>query len=554
MLTNNLSILSPLCQIAEYVPQRLPQFKGNPLIEALPKSVSDEELFEMLTVHPPFAVEQREWETYERMHMLVELKNFMVPLSRHIECCRSIDSLHRGGYVGRAPLTPGHTQITQAIHGLQTAKKSFTQAAQTHTPQLSTSLIGISGMGKTTLIKRWFSRIAPVIHHPDLHVYQVPYLHIEMPSDGASIKGLAHAILQKLDELIPGANYYEDYAIKGRPGADTLMRSVARLMHRHYVGILVCDEVQNLTNSRKGQQTVMTELVSACNDLKVPILFIGTTKANKILSLDFRQARRSCGHGISSWERLPASVPEGEVNEWKEFIEVLWNFQWVRHPVPLSPDLLDVMYRYSQGIIDVAITLFASAQARAMLDGSETITPEIIAKVFMEELKPLNRPIDALHFGDFEAVAKFDDISSQCNLSGIIDSMALRARSKSSPLYRVTSEDPSYEIRIAAGLVAMGFGPEESERAAKGTVVNNQKLTLIEGSKRAMAQLSTPSKVAKPKNKADRVPSHEHESYDSRPGDFRRAISAAHQSGMPILHEMKRLHLVRPLSELLELA
>ena len=88
MLTNNLSILSPLCQTAEYVPQRVPQFKGNPLIEALPKSVTDEELFEMLTVHPPFDVKQRQWETYERVHMLVELKNFMVPLSRHIECCR----------------------------------------------------------------------------------------------------------------------------------------------------------------------------------------------------------------------------------------------------------------------------------------------------------------------------------------------------------------------------------------------------------------------------------------------------------------------------------
>lgn len=508
----------------------------------------------MLTVHPPFAVEQREWETYERMHMLVELKNFMVPLSRHIECCRSIDSLHRGGYVGRAPLTPEHTKITQGIHGLQTAKKTFTQAANTHTPQLSTSLIGISGMGKTTLIKRWFSRIAPVIHHPDLHVYQVPYLHIEMPSDGASIKGLAHAILQKLDELIPGANYYEDYAIKGRPGADTLMRSVARLMHRHYVGILVCDEVQNLANSRKGQQTVMTELVSACNDLKVPILFIGTTKANKILSLDFRQARRSCGHGISSWERLPSSVPEGHVNEWKEFIEVLWNFQWVRNPVALSEPLLTAMYRFSQGIIDVAITLFASAQARAMLDGSETITTTLIAKVFMEELGPLHKPIDALHFGDFEAVAQFDDISSECNLSGIIDKMALRAQSKASALYRVTSEDPSYETRIAAGLVAMGFGPEEAASAAQSTVVKNQKMTLIEGSKKAMALLSVPSKVPKARVNSKDAAHEETDSFDARPGDFRRAISAARESGEPILHEMKRLHLVRPLTELLELA
>jgi len=78
-------------------------------------------------------------------------------------------------------------------------------------------------VGKTTLVKRWCAHIDEVIYHPDLHVYQVPYLHVEMPSDGSSIKGLAHGILQRLDQLIPGANYYHDYAIKGRPGADTLI-------------------------------------------------------------------------------------------------------------------------------------------------------------------------------------------------------------------------------------------------------------------------------------------------------------------------------------------
>lgn len=553
MRTNNLSLLSPYCQTAKYKTQRPPQFQGNPLIEALPETMSDEELFEMLTKKPPFEIAQRDWETHERMHMLVELKNFNIPLSRHIECCRSLDAIHRGGYVGRAPLTPEHTKITQKIHDLQTAKKTFSQAAKTHTPQLSTSLIGISGMGKTSLIKRWCAQIAPVIHHPKLHVYQVPYLHIEMPSDGSSIKGLAHGILQKLDELIPGANYYEDYAIRGRPGADTLMRSVARIMHRHYVGILICDEVQNLANSRKGQQTVMTELVSACNDLRVPILFIGTTKANKILSLDFRQARRSCGHGISTWERLPSVVPEGEINEWKEFVQILWEFQWVRKPVTLTEHLLAVMYRFSQGIIDVAITLFASAQARAMLDGSETITPELISKVFTDELGPLHIPIDALHFGDFEAVAQFDDISSECNLSGIISNMTLRARSKASPLYKVTSDDPSYTSRIASSLVAMGFGPEEATSVAQETVVRNQKLTLIEGSKKAMEMLTVPSKIPKSQTKLSEPTSRDEQSFNDRPGDFRRAIGAARKSGAPILHEMKRLNLIKPLTELLEI-
>jgi hypothetical protein len=550
MTANNLHILSPNCVVASYTPQRIPQFVGNKLIEALPPSMSDDELFASLSLAPPFAPEQREWEMYERMYMLKELKNFMVPLSKHFELGRALDTMIRSGYVGRAPRTPEHNGIYKSIHENEKAKRSFSQAAHTHTPQLSTALIGLSGMGKTTLVKRWCAHIDEVIYHPELHVYQVPYLHIEMPSDGSSVKGLAHGILQRMDQLIPGANYYQDYAIKGRPGADTLMRSVARVMNRHFVGILICDEVQNLANSRKGQQTVMTELVSACNDLKVPILFIGTTKAMKVLSLDFRQARRSCGHGVTPWERLSAEVAPGEINEWHEFVSVLWQYQWVQNPSALTEQHLATMYRFSQGIIDVAITLFASAQARAMLDGTETITTGLIQKVYVEELGPLHRAIDALHYNDIEAIAQFDDISAGIELSTLIDSMSRKAQSKASPLYRVTSDDATYTSRISSGLVAMGYGEEEAVAAAESTVKPNQRLTLIEGAKKAMTALTSPEKVPnsnKPRH-AIEIPS-----YDHRPKDYRRAISAAKQAGGPVLEHLKALQLVRPLTELLEL-
>lgn len=550
MITNNLNTLSPNCVVAKYTAQRIPQFMGNKLVEALPPSMSDDELFAALSLSPPFAADQREWPTHERMYMLKELKNFMVPLSKHFELGRALDTMIRSGYVGRAPRTLAHNDIYKGIHENEKAKRSFAQSASTHTPQLSTSLIGISGMGKTTLVKRWCAHIDEVIYHPELHVYQVPYLHIEMPSDGSSVKGLAHGVLQKLDQLIPGANYYEDYAIKGRPGADTLMRSVARVMNRHFVGILICDEVQNLANSRKGQQTVMTELVSACNDLKVPILFIGTTKATKVLSLDFRQARRSCGHGVTPWERLPSHAEPGQIDEWQEFVQVLWQNQWVKKPVELTEHLLMTMYRFSQGIIDVAITLFASAQARAMLDGSETITAELIQQVFIEELGPLHKAIDALHRNDIEAIALFDDIGAGMELSGIIDGMSRKALSKSSPLYQVTSDDTTYVPRISAGLVAVGFGEEEAIAAAQATVKPNQRLNLIQGTKQAIASLTVPTKLSKSKGN---TAGYDVVSYEDRPGDYRRALDAAKRDGAPVLQHMRALRLVQPLHELLEL-
>ena len=551
MDTNNLKLLSPNCALANYSLQRIPQFKGNPLIEALPPAMSDEELLRALTLLPDFHVEQREWPMHERMFMLKELQNFMVPFSRHIELARSIDSLIRSGYVGRAPRTPAHTHIYQNIHDNEIKGVSFSQSSRTHTPQLSTSLIGLSGMGKTTLVKRWVAHLAEVIYHPETHTYQVPYLHIDMPSDGSSIKGLAHGILQKLDQLIPGADYYQEYAIRGRPGAETLMRSVARIMHRHCVGILICDEIQNLANAKKGGQTVMTELVSACNELQVPILFIGTNKASKVLSLDLRQARRSSGHSIRIWDRFPSCVEPGQVDEWREFVQILWKLQWVKNPVELTEQMLTSMYRYSQGIIDIAIKLFASTQARAMLDGSEKISPELIADVYRKELTLLHRPIEALHNGDMEALSEFDDIAPSSSLTGLMEEMSLKLKSQASPLYSIKSTDPTYSTRIAAGLKVMGFSEDDALIAAQNTTNSSQNLTLLEGAKKAINDLTMPTKSPRAKIQKNNAPNIKQTALPSL--DYRNAINAAKNSKNLVLQELKNLQLVRPLVDLLEL-
>jgi hypothetical protein len=550
MVTNNLPLLDPDCVQATYTVQRIPQFKGNPLIEALPPSMSDEELLDALTLLPEFDVEQRSWATHDRMHMLESLQNFMVPLSKHVELARALDSMVRAGYVGRAPRTPGHAQIFKSIYEKQKAGVSFRQAATTLSPQLSTALIGLSGMGKTTTVKRWCAHLPKVIYHPALHIYQIPCLHVEMPSDGKSVIGLAHGILQKIDELIPGANYYQEFAIRGRPGSDTLMRSVARVMNMHLVGMLVCDEVQNLENSQKGAQVVMTELVSACNDLHVPILFIGTNKAAKLLSLDLRQARRASGHGISPWDRFPAQSAPGELNEWREFIEVLWKNQWVRKPVDLNERFLGVMYHFSQGVIDIAIKLFASCQARAMLDGSECITPEIIADVAYKELKLLHPMLDALRNDNIEALAAFDDIAP-IGLANILGGIQRKLQSKGSALYRVKSGDPTYLPRIAASLIATGFGAEESMAAAESTIQPNQSLTVIQGTKAALSLLTTPAKVPRAKSA---IGDEAVQDFSSRPSDYRRAIHAANENQTEILVELKNLGMAIPLDELLELA
>jgi len=543
--------MNPFAVTARYTPQRLPQFKGNPLIEALPPSMGGAELAQALSLLPDFDPEQRSWELHERIAMLGTLQNFMVPLRAHVELGLALDSMLRSGYVGRAPHTPGHAAVMQQLYEQRHAGKVFSQSANTRTPQISTSLIGLSGMGKTTTVQRWCANLDRVIFHPEYNLHQIPFLHVEMPSDGSSIKGLAHAILQQVDELLPGSNYYELYSGRGRTGADSLMRCVAMVMHHHCVGMLICDEVQNLANAKKGGQTVMTELVSACNDLRVPILFIGTNKAAQVLGMDFRQARRGSGHGLAVWDRLypgDASVR----TEWDVFLQILWKFQWVRHPVPLDPHFAHVMYEASQGVLDLAIKIFASAQAHAMLDGTEALTPALIEKVFDEQFQLMHPMVEALRSGRPDALCAFDDIAP-LNLEQHLEAAQRKVALATSPLFTVTATDERFAPCLATGLAAMGVDAAQALDVAQGVAQKDEQATLFEGMRSAVDELAKP-KPARARRKGGKALLPEPvDRYDACPEDYRRAIAYADAEGCSVLSKLREFGMAPDLEEILSL-
>lgn len=528
----------------------MPQFKGNPLVEALPPTMTDDGLWEALTLMPDYDAAQRDWPTSERLMMVSTLQNFMVPMLRHTELCRALDAMLRGGYVGRAPRTAGHSAIFQSLYQKQMAGQSFAQTANSRTPQISTALIGLSGMGKTTTVQRWCAHLPKVIFHPEYNLYQIPVLHVEMPSDGSSIKGLAHGILQKVDELIPGANYYDMYAQRGRTGADTLMRGVARVMNLHLVGLLICDEVQNLANSKKGSQTVMTELVSAANDLKVPILFIGTNKAAKVLGTDFRQSRRASGHGIAPWDRLLPGTAR-DPSEWDVFLDILWQFQWVTKPVKLDPLLSRYMFDCSQGVIDLAIKLFAAAQARAMLDGSETLTPELLLDIYNKEFQLMHPMVDALREDNYEILSQYDDIAP-LNIQQYLETAQRKLSMLKSPLFSVKASDETFAPRLSAGLQAMGVDAPQAARLADDVASASPDANLAQGIKEAAAALTKPRPV-KSKGNSKVVVALPVDRFDDRPKDYRRAIAHAKANNVTVLRQLKDFGMAPLLEDILEL-
>lgn len=549
------SKLSPLCVDAVYKPSRLPHYAGNPLIEALPAALEPDEVLQLLSVSPPFQAEQRAWTTAERIQMLKTLAGFLTPLVRHLPLFARLDSLLRSGLVGRQPGTPEYAQRQQRIYeGRQNGQWADWATDELDELQEAMLLMGVSGMGKSRLLKLWARTLPRVIYHPEFNTYQIPVLHLEMPSNGASVAGLCNGIFRAVDKLVPGCNYLENYALKGKPSVETLIQRAAGVLNRHCVGIVIGDEIQNLVNAGKAKQVVMTELVSLSNVLNLPLVFLGTNKAASLFGLDFRESRRVSGFGGEHWDRLDEGTfcvnSEETTSEWQGFVSVLWQYQWTRQPVELTAKLSSLLYWCSQGVIDTAIKLFVAAQARAMLDGTETVTVELLQDVYDREFQLLHPMMDALRSDDYEALAKFDDIRP-ISMNSLLDSMNRRGTAATSQAYAMKPTTEGFVAQVATALMAAGFQATESVAAADEVGKEGKARNLLHAIELATAKLKPPKRTSGSKSSKGKQVAEEVVDYSERPQDYRYAMQLAKEAGTPVLEQLRAQGAVRPVAELL---
>ena len=82
-----------------YHKQEIPNYKGNPLIEALIPMLKEEEIGPLLRYDPGYDEQYRQWEPELRLHLIVDALRFVEPLSNHLALAQLLDCLLRSGYV-----------------------------------------------------------------------------------------------------------------------------------------------------------------------------------------------------------------------------------------------------------------------------------------------------------------------------------------------------------------------------------------------------------------------------------------------------------------------
>lgn len=364
---------------ARYIEQDLPEYKGNMLIEALPPIYSTIQVIEKLRKDPIYNVQEREKSIEYRVQAISRLENYLYPIPKHLLIERQLSVVIRRGYALKHVLTPQfikklnfNSRVINNKWVEDKISKMQCISSNSDAPTPGFSVIGISGGGKSTALNNILSLYPQCIIHTEYDnlkflFKQLVYIKIDCTHNG-NIKGICRKFFSEVDKVL-GTDYLKKYGDRSRHSIDDMIARMAHIAQIHALGTLVIDEIQHLADARNGAEEVLNFLVTLENELKIPIIYVGTYKAiKKVLSKDFRQGRRASGMGEIEWNRMAND------KYFERFMKNLWKYQWLKYETPIDEGFINLFYEKTMGITDRVIKLFMAVQYEAIISRVEKIT------------------------------------------------------------------------------------------------------------------------------------------------------------------------------------
>jgi len=445
--------------------QVIEEFRKNPLIEALPDILSPEEIAKRLGFFPDYKPDCRELPMHFRLLLLENAREFFIPLSRDIELYYTIINMIRRSYIHRNPmLNAYYSKINEKITGLSDGLRKSMRPASLRSRARGATIVGTGGTGKSSSVENNLLLLPQVIIHKsyqdnDLILKQLVWVKIDCPQDG-SPRGLCLAFFAAVDEVL-GTSYFARYVNK-RNTINELLLFMARVAAIHCLGVLIIDEIQDLSQAKSGGEAhLLNFFVHLENGIGVPFILIGTPKALPLFKGEFRQARRASEQGDFLWKRMEMRSESDRSQPdpaWDQFFRQMWKYQYVKKVNPLPTNILGepvskILYNESQGIIAVALTIFLLTQKRAILSYIEEITPDVMISAIRDNQNLISSMIDSIKLG------------RKVSVHGEADFESSVFRHKNSPAAGDSPVEPNTSV---SGTEASRSNPSSKENPNKG--------------------------------------------------------------------------------------
>ena len=131
---------------------------------------------------------------------------------------------------------------------------------------------------------------------------------------------------------------------------------------------------------------------------------IGTPACYDMLTGELRIARRVTGSGEIIWNNMQNN------KEFRIFMNGIWKNQYVINKAKLDEDMVNLFYEKTQGISDLVVKLFVNTQKVAIERNIETITKDLVEKVWDKEFKLLKPMINSISSNNKAKMFKYEDI------------------------------------------------------------------------------------------------------------------------------------------------
>jgi hypothetical protein len=374
--------------LANYVEQVNPDFKGNPFIEALPPRLSKDSFEERFSLTRPSPTQCRSRSAVDRLDLLEMITSFFVYMPWHFNLYNTIYSMTKRCYVSRNPAEQEYWLLVKEKR--KVLRDAYKHDLPVPRGRIGAALIGCSGQGKSEVLKRIVALFPRVIVHTKyrgekMACLQLFSLFIEADRN-TSVKGICDQIFEQADRLL-GTRYSDIYRRETEPGK---VAGVVTVCHLHGVGIIVLDEIQELSLKKSGGENgIVSFLLHLANRAGPSVLFVGTPDAPLLRNEAMRYIRRSSG--------IPEVLPLAkESDDWKDFLDELWRYQYTKNITEITDEIADTLHALSRGIPELTIEIYKRAQA-VLIQHEGPKNPELLTPQLLEEvaLSYLAREIEA---------------------------------------------------------------------------------------------------------------------------------------------------------------
>ena len=245
------------------------------------------------------------------------------------------------------------------------------------TQSISCSILGTSGIGKSSTIARILNLFPQVIEHTEFEgspffCKQINYLNVQCPSD-CSVKAMCTDILLQIDRILR-----TEYAVKAvrrqSVTLDALVAQLSQLCITHNIGVIIIDEIQNVlsASTKSGNHGRLVRfLVQLMNDTGICAVLVGTPEVGAFFDSEPHLARRTRGLRIGALEY-------GE--PFHHLLAGLWQMQYTQIYQPLTDRLEGLLFEISGGLPALLAQVIALAQTHAIESGAEVLSEEVIRK------------------------------------------------------------------------------------------------------------------------------------------------------------------------------